>query len=59
VLVCDVEASEAFVALRDSDSGEFPLGGGDDVLGGLALHIGVESQGGERETKALALVVES
>jgi hypothetical protein len=59
VLVSDVEASQAFVALRDSDGGEFPLGGGDDVLGGLALHVGVEPQGGGCETKVLALVVES
>jgi hypothetical protein len=58
VLVCDVEASEAFVALGDSDGGEFPLGGGNDLLSGLALHVGMEPQGGGRYTKVLALVVE-
>jgi hypothetical protein len=51
VLVGDVEVSEVsevFVALADSDGGEFLLGGGDDLMGGLALHVGVEPQGGGR-----------
>jgi hypothetical protein len=43
-----VEAAEAFVALAYSDGGEFLLGGGDDLISGLALHVGVEPQGGGR-----------
>jgi hypothetical protein len=58
VLVSDVEASEAFVVLGDSDGGEFPLGGGEDLTSGLALHVGMEPQGGGCNTKGLALVVE-
>jgi hypothetical protein len=58
VLVGDVEASEAFVALVDSDGGEFLLGGGEDLTSSLALHIGVEPQGGGHDTKVLASVVE-
>jgi hypothetical protein len=46
VLVGDVEASEAFMALADSDGGEFLLGGDDNLMSGLALHVGMEPQGG-------------
>jgi hypothetical protein len=44
VLVGGIEASEAFVALVDSDGSEMLLGGGKNLTSGLALHVGVEPQ---------------
>jgi hypothetical protein len=58
MLACDVEASEAFVALGDAYGSGFPLGSGDDLLRGVTLHIGVETKGRGREGKTFTLVIE-
>jgi hypothetical protein len=46
MLVSGVEASKALVALVDPDCCQFLLGGGNDLVGGPALYVGVEMQRG-------------